>query len=263
MVVLEEDFLEVVLEVAVEEMAAASVVAAEVLEVVERQGIGKCHNKKEFKMSDPAEKFLSKGERLQIEARIAEAEKRTSGEIVVMVVPSSYHYPLASMIGSSLLAMLLGIAVALLAGNESLWFFLEVFGLSFIVLHELIKRTPLLKRLFVTPSDMREEVEEAAINSFYHRNINLTVDHTGILIYISLFERNVRVIADQGINAKVDKLVWQEIVDTIVQGIKSKGQAAAIGTAVDRCAEILATHFSLKAGDRNELANEVIIGRGR
>ena len=68
-------------------------------------------------MKDPAEKFLVTGDRLQIEARIAEAEKRTSGEIVVMVVPSSYHYPLASMIGSSLLAILLGIAVALFSGQ--------------------------------------------------------------------------------------------------------------------------------------------------
>ena len=214
-------------------------------------------------MKDPAEKFLTAGERLQIEARIAEAEKRTSGEIVVMVVPSSYHYPLASMIGSSLLAVLLGITVALLAGRESMWFFLEVFGCSFIVLHELIKRIPFFKRFFVTASDMKEEVEESAIQSFYHRNINLTVDHTGILIYISLFEHNVRVIADQGINAQVDRELWQEIVDTIVRGIKSKGQAAAIATAVDRCAEILALHFPIKANDRNELGNEVIIGRSR
>ncbi len=214
-------------------------------------------------MKDPAEKFLASAERLQIEARIAEAEKRTSGEIVVMVVPSSYHYPLACMIGSTLLAVLSGIAVTLFFEKESMWFFLEVFALLFIVLHEVIKRTPPLKRLFVTSSDMKEEVEEAAITSFYQKDINQTVDHTGILIYISLFERNVRVVADKGINAKVDRELWQEIVGIIIRGIKSKGQAAAIGAAVDRCAEILAAHFPLKPDDRNELGNEVIIGRGR
>ncbi len=214
-------------------------------------------------MKDAAEKFLTAGERLQIEARIAEAEKRTSGEIVVMVVPSSYHYPLASMIGSTLLAILLGIAVVLRMGGESMWFFLEVFACSFILLHEVLKRTPFLKRLFVTASDMKEEVEEAAINSFYHKDINQTIDHTGILIYISLFERNVRVVADKGINVKVDRELWQEIVGIIISGIKGKGHAAAICAAADRCAEILAAHFPLKTGDRNELANEVIIGRGR
>ncbi|TLU56240.1 MAG: hypothetical protein FDX02_01680 [Chlorobium sp.] len=214
-------------------------------------------------MSDAAEKFLTPADRLQIEARIGEAEKRTSGEIVVKVVSSSYHYPLASMLGSSLLAILLGIVVALIANNESMWFFLAAFSMLFIVLHELFKRLHFLRRYFVTASDMKEEVEEGAIHSFYRRNINNTVDHTGILIYISLFERKVRVVADQGINAKVAQEVWQEIVAIIVSGIRAKTQVQAIGKAVDRCADILSTHFPLKADDRNELSNTVIIGQGK
>jgi putative membrane protein len=212
-------------------------------------------------MKDPAEKFLTSEGRRQIEARVAEAEKRTSGEIVVMVVPSSYHYPLASVLGTLFLSLLLGIAVTFFWGSESLWIFLSVFGLSFILLHELIKRTPLLKRLFVTRSDMRAEVDEAAITSFYHRNINDTVDHTGILIFISLYERKVRVVADKGINAKVDQSVWQEIVDIIIRGIHNRQQASAIASAVDRCGDILSSHFPIKADDRNELSNEVIIGQ--
>ncbi len=212
-------------------------------------------------MRGPAEKFFTPAERLQIETRIAEAEKRTSGEIVVQVVSSSYHYPLAAMLGSSLLAILFGIVVALVANNESMWFFLAMFSMLFIVLHELFKRLHFLRRYFVTASDMQEEVEEAAIHSFYRRNINNTVDHTGILIYISLFERKVRVVADQGINAKVAKEVWQEIVAIIVGGIRGKEHCKAIASAVDRCADILSTHFPLKQGDRNELPNEVIIGR--
>jgi putative membrane protein len=211
-------------------------------------------------MSDPAQKFLTSAERLQIEAHIAEAEKRTSGEIVVNVVSSSYHYPLASMLGSSLLAILLGIAVALIVKNESMWFFLTAFSISFILLHELSKRLHFFRRYFVTASDMKEEVEEAAIHSFYRRNINNTVDHTGILIYISLFERKVRVVADRGINEKIAQDVWQEIVNTIVSGIHAKAQARAIADAVDRCGDILSTHFPVKAGDCNELRNEVIIG---
>ncbi len=217
-------------------------------------------------MINPAEKFLTATERQQIEARVAEAEKRTSGEIVVMVVPTSYHYPLASMLGSLLLAMILAIAVAFYFETiieETMWFFPSVFSILFILLHEIIKRTPLLKRLFVTASDMKEEVEEAAIQSFYYRDLNQTIDHTGILLYISLFERKVRVIADKGINDKVSKDTWQEIVNTIVGGIKGKEPGKAIATAVDRCGEILSRHFPIKPGDRNELANEVIIGNGR
>ncbi|NTV05537.1 MAG: hypothetical protein HGA59_03395 [Chlorobiaceae bacterium] len=213
-------------------------------------------------MKDPAEKFLTETERLKIEERIADAEKRTSGEIVVMVVPSSYHYPLASMLGSSLLAVLVGIAAALVFGKDNMWFFLEVFGISFMLLHQLIKRVNVLKRFFVTASDMKEEVEEAAIHSFYHKDINQTADHTGILIYISLFEHKVRVIADKGISAKVDKAVWQEIVNVIVLGMRAKEHAKALAAAIDRCGDILSSHFPLNSEDRNELGNEIIIGRG-
>ena len=212
-------------------------------------------------MSDPAEKFLTPGERLQIEACIAEAEKRTSEEIVVMVVPSSYHYPLASMLGSSFFAMLLGIAVAVLAGNESMWFFLEVFIVSFIALHELVRRVWFLKRIFVMPSDMKEEVDEVAIQSFYHRNINHTADHTGILIFISMFERKVRIVADRCINDKVSQEVWQEIVTIIVSGIRGKEHGKAIASAIERCGEILAGHFPLKPGDHKDYGNDIIIGR--
>jgi len=142
-----------------------------------------------------------------------------------------------------------------------MWFFLAVFGLLFMVFHELIKRVNIIKRLFVTASDMKGEVEEAAIQSFYQRKINHTVDHTGLLIYISLFERKVRVVADQGISSKVAQEIWQEIVNTIVRGILGKEHGRAIAAAVDQCADILASHFPVKADNYNELANEVIFGR--
>lgn len=232
-------------------------------------------------MKKAEEKFLTNAERQRIEERIGAAEKRTSGEIVVKVVAESYHYPLEAMQGSLLLAIIIGIATDLLIGKElmwqfftffgfsffaaphteSMWFFLSIFGLSFMVLHETIKRVPPLKRLFVRKSDMNEEVEEGAIHSFFRRNIHHTVDRTGILIYISLFERRVRVVADKGISDKVTQADWDEVVMLIINGIKTGKQADTILTAVDRCASMLAAHFPIKANDRNELSNKVIIGK--
>uniref|UniRef100_Q3APQ3 TPM domain-containing protein n=1 Tax=Chlorobium chlorochromatii (strain CaD3) TaxID=340177 RepID=Q3APQ3_CHLCH len=232
-------------------------------------------------MKHPEEKFLTQAERQRIEERIAAAEKRTSGEIVVKVVAESYHYPLEAMQGSLLLAIMVGIAVALLISEEtmwlfftffgfsffsaphteSMWFFLAIFSVSFMVFHELLKRVSFLKRIFVRKANMREEVEEGATYSFFRRNIHHTVNRTGILIYISLFEHRVRVVADQGINEKVTQSDWDEVVTIIINGIKTGKQADAIATAVDRCANILAAHFPITTGDRNELSNKVILGR--
>jgi putative membrane protein len=211
-------------------------------------------------MMNIAETFLGAAGRRQVEERIEKAEKRTSGEIVVMIAPSSYHYPYAGLLGSTLLSILLSVAVSLVFAKDSMWFFLCTYALSFILMHELSRRLLFLKRPFISSKDMEAEVEEAAVMAFYRSGINRTAGHTGILLYISLFEHKVRVVADQGINAKVGQPVWQEVADIVSAGFRGKAHAEALSKAVDRCADILAEHFPPIGGKSNELPDTVIIG---
>ncbi|MBM3162430.1 MAG: hypothetical protein FJZ79_03735 [Chlorobi bacterium] len=213
-------------------------------------------------MNDPVNRFFTQQDRHLVEERIREAEKTTSGEIVVKVVFSSHTYPQAGLLGGFMLALMVSIVAMLVAGNRDVWLFLGIFSMLFILLNELFRRVPLLKRPFVPASDMHGEVDEAAATAFCRRGIYNTQDRTGILIYISVFEHRVRVLADRGINEKVEQHLWQEIVDTIIAGIRRNRQGAAIAEAVDRCGRILAVHFPLKPGDRNELADSVIMGKG-
>ena len=62
-------------------------------------------------MKNLAEKFLNKEERQRIRAAVSEAEKNTSGEIVPMIVPASYHYPMADVLGGASLALPVAILV--------------------------------------------------------------------------------------------------------------------------------------------------------
>ncbi len=211
-------------------------------------------------MKDIVGKFLSEEDKAAIEEAVREAEKRTSGEIVLMVVSSSYHYPLANILGGLLFGVVAAVLVALLTGLSSMWHFLGFFVPSFALCSEVIKRSYLLRRLFVTRSDMDEEVEEAAIASFYKKEIYDTREHTGILIYLSLFEHRVRVLADKGIDKKVERKVWQEITAMITDGIREKRQAAAICQAVLRCGDILEKNFPAEEENPNELGDSVIIG---
>jgi putative membrane protein len=211
-------------------------------------------------MKEPVQKFLSQQELQAVEERVTEAEKTTSGEIVVMAVSSSHHYSHASLTGSLLTSLVLAVLVSWLFGKENLWVFLGCFGVTFIALNELISRNHRLKRLFMNASDMGREVEDAAHSAFIRRKVHETREHTGILIYISLLERKVRVIADSGISAKVEEREWKAIVDMIVAGIREERQGAAICGAVDRCGEILHRHFPKLQDDRNELGDTMIIG---
>jgi putative membrane protein len=209
-------------------------------------------------MKDPVSRFLSAEARQEIEERVRQAEQRTAGEIVVMVVPSSHHYPVANLVAAGSVGFLLALAVAMVTGRQHMWDFAGLYVLFFILVNEVVRRSRVLKRLFIRPSDMEEEVEEAAIKSFYSKELYRTSEHTGILIYISLFEHRVRVIADKGISSRVSQSEWDGVVSTIIEGIRRKCQKDAIMEAVDTCAGILERHIPARPGDRNELSDEII-----
>ena len=218
-------------------------------------------------MKNLASKFLTDAEKQAVEACVKEVEKRTSGEIVPMVVSSSYHYPMSNVIGGLIFALLISVGVTLAYSIQKswggvtamdLWLFPAAFAVAFLLFHELVKRILGLKRIFVTKAEITEEVEEAALTSFYRNGLNNTRDRTGILIFVSVFERKALVVADEGINAKVDTGVWQEVVDLVVNSIKQRHQAEGICRAIRRCGELIREHFPIKADDTNELDNLIV-----
>ena len=107
---------------------------------------------------------------------------------------------------------------------------------------------------------MREEVEEAAFTAFYANGLHHTRDLTGILIYVSVFERQVQVLADKGINDKVDPQVWQEVVAMVTDGIKAGTPGEALCKGVTRCGELVTERFPVKPDDTDELPNLIIDG---
>lgn len=202
--------------------------------------------------------YLSTEEQKKIEATVKTAEARTSGEIVPMLIDASYEYPRAELIGAGSLALGLGLLVSWWIGGESIWWFLPVFLVAFVLFQQLIHRLPNLKRRLIHPQEMTEEVLEKALVSFLEQGLHETRDRTGILILISLFEQRVQVLADSGINAKVPEHTWDEIVYTITAGLKSGQACEALCQAVNRCGELLEEHFPIKADDSNELPNLII-----
>ena len=217
-------------------------------------------------MANLAKKFLSEQDREKIRNKVKEVEKLTSGEIVPMIVSRSYHYPVSDIIGGALFAFPLSLIFTYFMGgwfwigNFNLWLFLGIFAVLFILFHQIIKHTGGLKRFFISDREITEEVEEAAVTSFFREGLYRTRDETGILIFISVFERRVWVLADRGINAKVKQGQWNEIVTMIIEGIKNNSQAEAICKAIDEAGRILKEHFPIKTDDTNELKNLIIEG---
>jgi putative membrane protein len=79
-----------------------------------------------------------------------------------------------------------------------------------------------------------------------------------VLIFISLFEHRVWVLADRGINRKVAPDQWDVIVALIVEGIRQKRSGDAICKAVAAVGSLLAAHFPIREDDRDELTNLIV-----
>jgi len=215
-------------------------------------------------MKDPAKEFLSDDERARVNTAVKEAEKLTAGEIVVMIISASYQYPMANIIGAAAFALPLALIFTPLVGgwlwigSQNMWLFLGFLTILFILFHEVIRRTPWLKRFFISRNEIDDEVEEAAITNFFDQGLYRTRDETGVLVLISVFEHRVWILADQGINAKVPEGQWDDIVKMITAGIKQKRPADAICEAVEKIGALLKENFPIKPDDTDELKNLII-----
>lgn len=204
-----------------------------------------------------AESFFSEEEKERIHQAVLEAELKTAGEIVPMIVASSARYTEVELLG-----LIAGLSIGVIVE----WFWSDPWGSAYVNLWPiggaltgfLLARVPPIKRFVVSKRRTAEAVHDFALASFTEHGLHYTRDHTGILILVSLLEHRVEVLADLGINAKVETATWQEIVHRLTEGLKSGHAAEAFCKAIERCGEILATHFPRQAEDRDELPNRLI-----
>lgn len=100
---------------------------------------------------------------------------------------------------------------------------------------------------------------DMAVREFYRLGMDRTRDRTGVLVYILLSERKLQIIADEGINQKVENATWQKIAELMTTHFKEGRYLDGIMKGLDEIGEILAQHFPIKPDDTNELSNEVQI----
>ncbi len=65
----------------------------------------------------------------------------------------------------------------------------------------------------------------------------------GILIFVSLAERYARIIADDGISAKVPQSQWQSAIDALIAHMRDGRIADGFVAAIDLCGDELARNF--------------------
>jgi putative membrane protein len=130
--------------------------------------------------------------------------------------------------------------------------------LSAFIAVSLILAHPKLRVLAVPKLARVERAQRAAMRQFLAQGLQNTKDRTGVLIFVSVAERYAAIIADEGINAKVEQNVWDGAMADLISAIKEKRAADGLLAAIERCGAVLAQHFPAKPGDKNEIPDKVV-----
>jgi putative membrane protein len=191
-----------------------------------------------------------------VSAAIREAEKHTSGQIVCVLAHSSSAYAHVPILWASALALFTPWPLIHLTE----WSVQRIFLLQlvvFIVAGLLFSWMPV--RLWLVPRALqRVRAHRAALEQFVVRGISRTKNRTGVLIFVSLAEHYARIVADEGIAAKVQHADWQDAVDALTAHMRDGRITEGLIAAVERCGAVLATRAP-PDGSANELPDRLYV----
>jgi len=199
-----------------------------------------------------------------VRSAVAEAEQRTAGEIVPVVVGACDDYDEASWKAAAVAALLSSVVAGLVhlaggfwGGAGFVWITLPCAG-GAAAGYLAAQLWPGLRRAMVGDETLQLRAERRAHQAFVDEEVFATRDRTGILVFVANFERRVVVLGDAGINRAVHPSAWEHIVEELVAGIRSGRLADALVQAIGECGQLLEEHgVELQPDDVDELANDI------
>ena len=202
---------------------------------------------------------FSEADRQAVREAVAEAEKRTIGEVLPVVVERSDPHPAADW-RAALLFLLAGTALlaAWLPWNQPALLLLCQLAIGLIGFG-VARRLPDFKRLFISERRATSVAEEQAFQEFYANGLHKTEAATGVLLFVSLLEHRAIILADEGIDAVANADFWAGTDDAILAGIRKGSLREGLIDGIHRVGELLEKDFPWREGDRNEIPNRVIV----
>jgi putative membrane protein len=203
-----------------------------------------------------AKDIFSREEREKIRQAVQSAESSTRGEIAVVLVDESDRYRDAELMGALSFSALLALVLSIALHYVMIWFFIPVTIVLFFPFFALFRQLPHMKLAFLGNRRIEAAVKERAAYAFFQKGVYKTEERTGILIFISLLERKVWVLGDEGIHRKTKSDFWRALVRELTDGIKGGRTSEALCRVIEKAGVELTTHFPGRTG-KNQLSDDV------
>jgi putative membrane protein len=200
---------------------------------------------------------ISAEDRQRIATAIRAAEAKTSGEIVCVLAQSSVSATALPVFLAAIAALALPWLLVSLTAMP-VYRILSLQIVAFVILTGFFCWSPV--RVALMPRRARRAVaHRAAMEQFRIRGLAAKSGRAGILIFVSLAERYARIIADDGISARVPKSQWQAAVDALVAHMRDGRIADGFVAAIDLCGNELAKHCPRTEASRDELPDRIYL----
>ncbi len=219
-----------------------------------------------------ASEIINSEQRARVESAVSAAESKTSCEIVPVVATASGRYDRAEDLVGLWCAMT-GAVVAFLTfpghndhgtwGGIPLWgqvaLLVLVMLVCFIVGAVMADRFRSLRRLFTPRSHMQQEVNLRARELFFDRRVHHTAGASGLLIFVSLYERTAVVLGDHSVVEALGEQFPEELCQRLTASLRSQDVATAICDTIQHAATSLQTALPRTTEDVNELPDTLVL----
>lgn len=201
--------------------------------------------------------LMNNSDKQRISAAIAAIERQTSGELVTVITRCSDDYRYIPYLWAALLALLVPGILSLDPGliPVKLHYLLQI--CVFLGAAALFNWLPLKIRL-IPPAVKQLRAHRLAREQFFLQKLHSTPGRSGILLFVSVAEHYVEIIADKGINDVVSDNAWEAIVEHFVADVKNNRVVAGFVTAISACGELLVAHFPATGENTNELPDHLV-----
>ena len=213
--------------------------------------------------------MLSETDHKRIADAITRAESKTSGEIFCVLAHEVSRYREVPLVWASAAALLLP-ALAVLAGFDpfsanwgdiSTRELLTTYSLlqaALFLAVALIVAQPPVRRLMTPRFLNRHRVRQMARHHFAAAGARLSHAQPHILIYASLADRQVELVAHDAIHRAVGEGPWNAAVAAVTEGMKAGKPADGFVRAIEICGQALAAHFPSDGHAKNVLPNDIL-----
>ena len=200
--------------------------------------------------------FTDKAAKTEVAQAIRDIERATSAEVVVAVRASSGHYRHTDYLVGFALAFA-ALLVFLFDSHEFSvdWMPLDT-AIAFALGSYLSASAPPLRRVLTSRRLLRANVRTAARATFFDLAIGKTSGRTGILVYVSMFEKGVEVVADVGIDAAVLGAPFTGAIAALDAALRRGPSFPRFTEALRALGPILGKTLPRLTDDINELPDE-------